>query len=437
MNRIDITALLAALLALVSIGQIWGLSREAPGLDFYQFWVGAQVAGRSDLDDFYSEESADRLGAEYLQRALVEGGSERRIAMAQRRRHLEFYSTPFLYSMFRLFVSGSYESDLWRYQAVSLGCGAGALLVLGTLYRFPAAATWLVVVLCTIGFQPLRSDVRATNVNQIQLAWLAAFLWLQGRGTPRSQWLAGASLGLLTAFKPNTAVIVFLLCIAWLLERRFEELKRQISGMVVGGALAGVIGSLYFGSLESWHHWLRKISQIPSEILRLDFGNFGLIRLVQETQGISLALPMTMVLVLIALAVLWVSRGEMASADRETLWLRDALVVGLGTLITFLMAPLVWQHYLVLVIPGILALWCPRLHGVGKRPQMRTLLSILGWAAVAITPWTTFVGMGTLPRQALVVNGGLVLLLAVTIWARLDLHRAGSDPDLPAPREVA
>ena len=41
------------------------------------------------------------------------------------------------------------------------------------LFRFPPAASFLLIVLFTLGFQPLRADLRATNVNQLQLAWFA------------------------------------------------------------------------------------------------------------------------------------------------------------------------------------------------------------------------------------------------------------------------
>ena len=43
----DPVPMLAAFLAAAGLVQTWDLGRRSPGLDFHQFWVVAQVAGKS------------------------------------------------------------------------------------------------------------------------------------------------------------------------------------------------------------------------------------------------------------------------------------------------------------------------------------------------------------------------------------------------------
>ena len=424
MNRLDITALLAALLAVLSLGEAWRLSRQAPGLDFYQFWVGAQVAGRADLENFYSEESATRLGAEFLQRARVEEGSRRRLAIAEHRQHLEFYSTPFLYSTFGLFAGGTYERDLLRFQLVSLACGFAALLGLGLLFRFPPAVGFLLVMLFTLGFQPLRADLRASNVNQLQLAWLTLALWLLARPGDRSRFWAGIALGALLAFKPNTVYAVALLLVAWVLERRYGELRRMVAGLAVSGAGAFLLGSWTFGSFGSWFQWLHKLSNIPPEILPLGFGNFGLVRLLEETRGLHLAMPLTAFCMGLALFAIFKGRRLKDGESSRELLLRDGLTLGLGCLVTFLASPLVWQHYLLLVAPVLVVLWA---RAQEQDDVVFALLVSLGWTAVAISPWTSFFGLENLMHQAVLVNLGLVLLFGLTLRERMRLGESPSN----------
>lgn len=427
----DLTPWLAAVLALISVAQIWDAGRSFSGIDFYQFWVGAQVAGRPDVESFYDPETGQRLGQEFLQRAHTEENSDLRRAVAQQRPKLDLFSTPFLYSTFRLFALGSYDEDYRRFRFVSLACLVGALLVLGRILALPTPSIWLSLVAFTVAFQPLRADIRAANVNQLQLAGVVLFLWLQTRPGGRSRLLAGFVLGLLTAFKPNLAIVVALLGISWLFERRFAELLRIAAGSATGAVTAVLVSSWTFGSANSWLQWIEKLRAIPPSILPLEWGNFGLVRLVMESTGRELATPLTLLLgggAIIALALAhrpFAKDRPVSSEDRSLLALRDTVGFGVATLVTFFSSPLVWQHYLVLAIPAILVLWSPRFPS-GSWSQSRGALALAAWSAIAISPFTILFGITNLMQQAVLVNGGLALLLALLIWRSFDLARLGS-----------
>lgn len=424
----DLSPWLAAVLALISVAQIWDAGRAFSGIDFYQFWVGARVAGRPGLENFYDPETGQRLGREFLQRAHVEEESALRRAVAQQRPRLDLFSTPFLYTTFRLFALGAYDQDYQRFRFVSLACLVGSLLVLGRFLGLPPPSIWLSLIAFTVAFQPLRADIRAANVNQLQLAGAVLFLWLQTRPGHRSRLLAGFVLGLLTAFKPNLAIVVALLGISWLFERRFGELLRIAAGSAVGASTAVLVSSWTFGSAMSWVQWIEKLRAIPPSILPLEWGNFGLVRLVMESTGRELATPLTVVLVGLAIGALALAYRPLAKdrlptpEDRSLLALRDTVGFGVATLVTFLSSPLVWQHYLVLAIPAILVLWSPRFPS-SAWPGTRGALVLFAWSAIAISPFTILFGVTDLMQQALLVNLGLGLLLALLLWRQLELAR--------------
>lgn len=443
------TVWLAAALALISVAQIWDAGRSFSGIDFYQFWVGAQMAGRPDIENFYDPETGQRLGTEFLQRAHFEEDSALRRSVAQQRPRLDLFSTPFLYTTFRLFALGGYDDDYWRFRFVSLASLVGSVLVLGRLLALPTSTIWLSLVAFTVAFQPLRADIRAANVNQLQLAGVTLFLWLQHRPGNQSRFLAGVTLGLLIAFKPNLAVVGALLAISWIFERRFRELLRIASGAAAGSAAAVLVSSWAFGSVASWGQWLHKLQSIPPSILPLEWGNFGLSRLLMETADLELTRPLAFFLGLVALASLALAHrktfrttlaaGEgktrsTPTTDRSLLGHRDTVGFSLATLVTFLSSPLVWQHYLVLAIPAILVLWSP-LFPSGSWIRTRGVLALLTWSAIAISPFTILFGIEALIHQAILVNCGLALLFGLLIWRVFDLARHGSGIRIDHPEQ--
>ncbi|HVR39281.1 MAG TPA: hypothetical protein VMU84_09310, partial [Thermoanaerobaculia bacterium] len=104
---------IAAIVGTIRITYQWPLSA---GIDFYQFWVGGQEAGR--VDDFYSPATRVHVGEQYVQRAHAET-SPRLRAVAEFRRDMEWFSTPLQYSFFSIF-GGRYDNDLSLFQFLCL-----------------------------------------------------------------------------------------------------------------------------------------------------------------------------------------------------------------------------------------------------------------------------------------------------------------------------
>ena len=168
-------AAIAAGAALVVWGlwSSWQLAARSPGLDFYQFWIGAQEAPHA-RGQLWSPETRARLGTEYYNRAVMREGSNRMASVAQSRRELELFSTPFLYTCFGA-LPNRYEPAylLWRIVSLLSLVAAVALIARALGWHLAPALFFLAFVLLL--FQPLKSELRVGNVNEIQLLMIAAY----------------------------------------------------------------------------------------------------------------------------------------------------------------------------------------------------------------------------------------------------------------------
>lgn len=417
----DPAFLLALLLTVFGTIRLWDLGRRSPGIDFYQFWVVAQVATRAEAGNIYSGTNRVRIGAEFASRAYVDERSERRRAAAGARAVLEPFGTPFLYTVFHPLTTGRYDADYRTYCVLSLASVLAALLLLGHMLGLPAATSLLFVGLVFLTFQPLRADIRVGNVNQLQLAILAAYLWLSARrdGSPL-QAAAGAALGIAVCFKPNVVAIVPLAMVSSWFDGRLRKLVLQAAGMIAGVAAAIAASTLVFGSPQAWLDWFASLRTLPPSIIPIARGNFGLVRIAQEQLGVSIA-PYLLVLVLGAtIGALWRGRlrsvpdtphAQAVSSGRHAV-VKETFIVGAGCLVYLVSAPLVWQHYLLFTLPPILGL----LRGEeGRGTAARWTLAALAFAAIAITPYAELFGVTSLLQQAVVVSAGVVLLCGLAI----------------------
>ena len=409
-------AVLALLLTINGVAQIWLLAQHSPAIDYYQFWVVSQVAGRADVHDVYGDVDRARIGREFQERAFTDDTSALRRAAAQLWPTLTPLGTPFLYATFHPLVRGAYDDDLRRHRIVSLAALGLGVLLLGRLLRLSPTTVLIVLAALTQAFEPLRSDVRVGNVNQLQVGMLAVYLWL-GRGPDRSgfQVAAGTALALAVWFKPNVAAIVPLVLLSAALERRWDRLARQGAGMLGGTLLAVGTGAFLFGTLRAWRDWLRIVTTLPPEIGQLGAGNFGPARILYERLGIAASPYLAVVAMAAAVACLW--RGSSGRGDTpappEAGAARDVAIVGAGCLVYLLSAPVVWLHYLLLALPAALAVLSTSragIDGVASR-----ILAGLAWAAIAVDPAVDLAGMRDLPQQATLAAAGLLLLFVLTL----------------------
>ena len=90
-----------------------------PGIDYYQFWVGGAAIREGQKPDLYSSSGRDAIGAIFRERAKT-SGSKTQALVSEHRATLHTYGTPFLYSVFSIFVTGNYDFDAGLFLFASL-----------------------------------------------------------------------------------------------------------------------------------------------------------------------------------------------------------------------------------------------------------------------------------------------------------------------------
>ena len=397
------STLLALLLVVAGVGNLLTIARRSAGMDFYQFWVGARVAGRADVPHFYDEATRIRIGEEYVARARNEEPSQKRIAVAQYRQHMESFGTPLLYAIFFPF-HGTYERDLLLYSLLLLAALVVAIPLLGRISGLATPEWLLVLALLTLAFEPLRSDVRVANINCILLLLLALAAW--SLRTKRFA-LAGTLLAFTTLAKPNFLLALPMLAAFWLVQRRWRDLRALVFGAAGGGALGLLVGAAYFRSASAWLEWARSLRALPAQIVTVEMGNLSLARLIFDATGLDAS--KLLMLSLFAMPIFIVARlPRDANADLPALYL--------ATLVLLFASPLTWLHYLLLAVP--LAIWLLR-PGSARRQIAATVALWL----MAIEPWGSW--MPSAAATAAVTNGGLLLLF---VTALVDVYSVNLEP---------
>jgi len=399
-NGLRLIIALLVVLGLAGLMTLWFRGRSSAGIDFYQMWVGARVAGQTP--EFYAPSTAARIGEEYLRRAEIEEKSAKRLAVARYRRQLELVSTPFLYTLYAPF-RGTYERDLFLFQLGSLLSLVAAIALLTHTFRYGLilGLTFLAVV-ATL-FEPAATDIRVANANHFVLLLLAVATALTVR---RSLVAAGAVLAFAALAKPYLVLIFVLLYALWLGKRRWRDLGAHAAGAVIAGLIGVGASSLYFRSANIWLEWLHAIRTMPQSMVPLDLGNFALAQIMRDIAGVPLSVPITLVTLVLAVAIGW--RSERIAPDV------DFLAIGLGSAIGLLGSPLVWVHYLVMALPLLAWLLRPG-GGTRERVKLRRLAATVALLVLALGP-SDHVVTSTAIEVAILVNVGLLIAYATGLF---------------------
>ena len=424
----------AVLVLAVAVAAVrgWSYARTWRGLDYYQFWAVGQAVSRSGGAEVYSEEGRKRFGAEILASLPRDEVSQRLAAAVSRRKTLETYSTPFLYTVAGVSATGEYDRDHAVFVLASLLSGLGGLLLLCRVLRYPPLAAAAVVLLLE-AYAPYRSDLRVGNVNLIQLGLLAGFLWVSTlKHRPWRDPAAGAILGLAVLFKPNLALVAVLLLAGWTVLRAFARVAGVAAGMAVSALAVLGVSSVYFGTAGAWGSWLAAILSLPSEIVGVRIGNFSLVRLLGGDLGARFAPLLALAILSGAAVCLWMGRrrapespGGMGGDEPRRETSEDVALAGTGCMAYLLSSPLVWVHYFVLAIP--LALWLLRPRGGESGRWMGGLAGAVAIAIVLLAnrPLEAIIGQGYPALVAATSNAGALLLLGA---AMIELRRFRSAP---------
>ena len=368
--------LLAGLLALFAALGLWKTGRGYDGFDFYQFWVVGQAVAEDLPENVYADADRAKMGTVFFERARSEGASSRRVNVAERRKFIKTWSTPFLYTAFGLLSSGNYERDYTRFQLLCLASTVAAVMLLARAFGWSLAAALLALAAVLQSSTPLLADVRVANVNQLQLLGVTLFLGLAG-GRAAATVGGGALLGALCAFKPNLGIVAVLALGLELSRGRWRVVGLLTAGLALGGALAVLAAALFFGRFAAWLDWfgfLRGALYDPERAMTVAHGNASIDRLVFEAAGVHVGSVLGLVLLALVGTVLWRRRASPARAAGAALELH--WLVALALCLNLLSAPLSFGHYYVFAIPAVL--YCLR---PGEHAGARHLVGALALVA--------------------------------------------------------
>ncbi len=422
----DRTPLLVTLALLMAAGATYVHAQRAPGVDFFQYWVVAE-ASREGTAGLYAPETRGRLAAQALREARSSGDMRRMRAAGFRKDGIEIFSTPFLYTLFRLGAGGgSYDEAYLRYQALSLVAGLAALWMLGQLLGFGPLETALLVLVVAF-FEPYQSEVEVANVNRLQLLALAGFLALRSPGQRAGSarpWLAGGVLGLLVAFKPNAGFAVALLFASRVLDGQRRLLLRELGGAALGGALALAVSALTLGGVGGWLEWPHAVAELFTtfDTVPVARGNFSLVQMLREAVGMDTAGLLPALVALGTLAVLVLARARGAGCEPSDARLRDALVLGVGSSGMLLASRLAWLHYFLVSVLIFLAVVA---SGSRRGEGVRSWLAAAALLALSLIPFRV-AGTGQPELAAWMVTGGNLALLLLGMGELLGLSRGTS-----------
>jgi len=426
--------LIIMLFARVIEGYSWG--RTVPGVDFYQFWVVGQALETSQIDNIYSDSASRQIGSDFLQKAYEKPQSQRQLHVATLRKTLETYSTPFLYAVFHLFATGSYETDLDLFNSFSLILALIAIAALCRFLGYTATAALSAMLFFVGWFDPFMSDVRVANVGRLELALLALFLWFQTKPHWRLAGLAaGVILGFAVMFKPDLIFVAALLFICWLINRRYRKLLFVSAGILISAVIAFAGSSIFLGSVHCWKDWVIAVRTIPHGVIPLEMGNYAPIMLFSASAVGKASTYLAFLFTVMAAVFVFLARRSSEPVSRKPLesapgpdraFFEDLLMVAIGCLIYLLSAPFVPLRCFVLVVPGVLfAFRRPQLSVAAAPTWQRPVRQVL--AAVAVVGLT----IGTIAESLNITSHRLlaaatavstVILFALALWEIMQLR---------------
>jgi hypothetical protein len=399
MKRVLLTAA-AALAAAYALFVTWKQNERAAGLDFYIYYVNAQLASRADVDNIYSAETQERIGEEYYARAQA-SASELRKYDATRRRRLDNVSSPFLYTTLR-WVSRDYDRALQQYHVLVLAAFIAGVVLICRRVKLSWCLTLLLLAALLLWYRGFEADLRVGNVNSLQLAAIGAMLWCPPL-------VAGVVLGLLVSFKPNLIVIAMLVGIAKTRNQKPETRSALamhsgfwflVSGFAAGVAVAIIAAAINYGTFRVWFQWIAAANEFFHRLQTRDERNVAPALSLFQQYGSWLSYVIAALLVIIVCAAILRSKRRDDTLDVP-------LIGGLAILVYLISAPVVWLHYMVLVLPLAIAL---------LRRRWTWIVSLIALAMIAEEPYEMLFRTPVYPHDAALITPALLALFACGVW---------------------
>ncbi len=388
---------LAALLWLHASAALIARFPQEPGLDFYHFWgIGAARALSAEslsnpyLDALRYASVLNRAAAASDDRHLQRANAQRRDPTPGSAQLFDPTSTPLAYFIFAaLPLDYSAAHSVFRALQLSAGAAAIALLLVQLGVALPRAA--LAAAALALCYRPLAIDWNVGNLNAFQLCGAALLLRLAARAptgpAPRaltpSEHALWAGLAGFALFKPNFAPLALGLAVALALRRGRTAALRGAATAAIAALVLIALTSLWLGSLSAWPDWARTLAGPSGEKLAeypIGSGNHSAVVLLAHATGLPTA-AQSLLHSSTLLASLWLALRQRLPVGHPGLRaLADPFAAAsLGALLVFLAAPLVWNHYAVLLL--LPAAWLLA-RGV-RAPRVLPAASLLAFALVA------------------------------------------------------
>jgi len=402
--------------------------RQAPGDDYWRPWAAARALTSGAIHNVYNRE-----GREELCRVATSSDSTVRISPREhavatkvcqydsgnlRYPGADIVHTPALLSFVHLLSTGRFGFDHRVFVLVSVLCFLWAVYTLARLLGFSRVQALLAAVLVGLTLEGEAEDLRMNNVNQIQLALLAGFLAFQSRSKKWADLASGLILGIAIAFKPNLALVPITVGMTWVGCRQFHKLGWACLGLGAGGAFAVGFSSIVL-SAACWSNWLRTVGEFVGD-RPMEPANLSLQILLTQKTGMNLTphslVAMLLLVAYLGLRPLW-SRKD---CQLPIVFARTFAATSLGPILMLMSSRLVWTHYMILAIPGVLFL----VRSSVARGGLQRWLGVIAYLPLTtgahkyvvqqLQSWSA----GSMVTQ----NVGAMLMLAGVLWELNRLH---------------
>jgi len=395
--------------------------RSSNPYDYYQFWIVGQAERFMKLDNIYSHSDRVKISREFQSRA-ENSASDLLKSGAKTRKILEPGGTPFLYAVFYLSSSGSYDSDYENFRLVSLFFYIGSIITLCIIFKFPIWSLALIVIFFTQSFWPFQIDLEFGNVGQLQVGCLTLFLLCQKMQGRFCHFLGGLLIGLMVLFKPTLIFCMLLLSILWLFKGRTKKLIIEFAGIGIALAIGIILPIIMFGQACRWQSWYETYPSILYTNFFLTGGFLG--KLLNLKNILFYGLFGVVLFLLTALFLFWIKLvqknpncREVSSLKRQLdFWIDEYSVVMLGIGIYFLSGPIVHSHYFLLAVPWALLLLRPR-DLFPFSPSFRYFYWMVFLACIFIAAHPIFkkLNLTNYPNHSLWSFGGILIFYGFTL----------------------
>ncbi len=363
--------IIALLLVANSCIHYWKDSTSSKKIDYFVLWAIPYCLPDIKSNNIYTVESKKNFALVLREKANSQGISATQKEITELVIQywdgiIETTATPFLYTFFDLISSGDYDTDRMRFTIISMLCFIISFIILCYLFRINLLMSLLLLAFFLTLYIPLSSELIVGNVNQIQLLIITMFLWILVKSKHFYQVLiAGALIGIGIMFKPNILIMLVLIGILYLVNKRFQKLIAIIIGSCVGVLISILLSVLYFGQFEIWIHFIKALPDILDMSIPFTLGNYSLSSLVYSLAEINTSSTLLPLFIIIFLIVIWISRSKRSGKRQNSVSLNDLekeevfLATGIGCAITLLAMGLSWLHYYILLIPLLLLMIKP------------------------------------------------------------------------------